>query len=164
MCTLLHNQNNNTTHHQLKSYFNCPKALANKTLVGNLIIIYTICFSISVLLNFLSFIVSCSIEVGGLSSKDNTIGIIGITIWRKTINIIPRACYKSMKLNHNLHATISLTSKTIDISLQWKNINVFCCLLSNTPTLISKLTTYHSRWHRNETTYHWNQMKISKHK
>jgi hypothetical protein len=60
---------------------------------------------------------SCSIEIGGLSSKDNTIRIIGITLWRKIINIIPRACYKSMNLNHNLHAIILLASKTIDISL-----------------------------------------------
>jgi len=164
MCTLFHNQNNNTTHHKLKSYFNCPKTLANKTLVGNLIITYIICFSISVLLNFLFFIMSCSIEVGGLSSKDNTIGIIGITNWKKTINIIPRACYKSMSLNHNLHATISLIFRTIDISLQWKNIIVFRCLLSNTPIFISKLTIDHSRWHPNETTYHWNHKKICKHK
>jgi hypothetical protein len=36
---------------KLKSYSNYPKTLANKTLVGNLIITYIICFSISVLFN-----------------------------------------------------------------------------------------------------------------
>jgi hypothetical protein len=43
MCTLLHSQNNNTTHHKFKSYFTCPKALAIKTFVGNLITLVEIC-------------------------------------------------------------------------------------------------------------------------
>jgi len=57
-----HKQNNNTTHHKLKSYFNCSKTLANKTLVENLIITYIICFSISVILNSF-FLSSCLVPM-----------------------------------------------------------------------------------------------------